>query len=91
MAHSHEFAFRLVVLKTSEGYLSKSGFTKDVTSQEVLVINAGQIGGKWAPKHYRLKRFTEHFNINRTINEEDCEFFTYDSSDEARTKLFKWY
>lgn len=68
MAHSHEFAFRLVVLKISQGYLSKAGFTQDVTSQEVLVINAGLLGGKWAPKQSRLKKFKEHFNISIPID-----------------------
>lgn len=91
MAHSHEFAFRLVVLKTSQGYLSKAGFTQDVTSHEVLVVSAGLLGGKWVPKQSRLKRFKEHFNISIPIDEDDCEFFTYDSSDETRTQLFKWY
>ena len=91
MAHSHEFAFRSVVLKTPQGYLSKSGFTQDVTSQEVLVIRAGLLGGLWASKQSRLEMFKEYFNISTPIDENDCEFFTYHPSDETRTKLYKWY
>ena len=41
MAHDHSFAFRMVVLKTLQGYLTKSGFTKDV-----FAVSARELGGK---------------------------------------------
>lgn len=91
MAHGHDFAFRLVVLKTSQGYLTKTGFTQDITSPDILVVRAGSIGGKWAPKYYRIEEFKKHFNISREINESECEFFTYSSSDQFRKNPSKWY
>ena len=38
MAHDHGFALKLAVLKTSSGYLTKVGFTQDVTSPDVLSV-----------------------------------------------------
>ena len=45
MAHGHDFVFRLVVLKTSEGYLTKTGFTHDITSPDMgdLTMNMGML------------------------------------------------
>ena len=91
MAHDHGFAFRMVVLKTLQGYLTKSGFTKDVTSKDVLTVSACELGGKWAPKYARIERFKKHFGIYIEIKENECEFFTYAASDQFRKNPSKWY
>ena len=91
MAHGHDFAFRMVVLKTPKGYLTKAGFTKDVTSPDILSVRACFLGGKWAPKHSRIDRFKEYFDVSIEIKEDECEIFTYTPSDELRKELHKWF
>ena len=90
MAHGHDFAFRLVVLKTSEGYLTKTGFTHDITSPDILILNAGSLGGKWTPPKARIEGFKKYFNLDIHIDEKECEFYTFNSSDINRINPSKW-
>lgn len=90
MAHRSRFTSRMAVVKTPKGYVSKYGFTEDVTSKEVLAIRTGKIGGRWAKKQERLIRFRSYFHIFMPFKDEECEFFTYDPSDERRSELSEW-
>ena len=91
MAHTHTFSKMLTILKTSKGYVTKDGFTTDVNSKEILVCRAGNLGGKYAPKKVRIEDFIKRFNISSDISVDDCEFLTYEESDENRVNLYKWY
>lgn len=91
MAHGHDFSSRMVVLKTSQGYLTKEGFTQDITSPDILSVRAYLLGGKWAPKHARIESFKKHFNISIEIDESESEFFTYHFSDKTRSNLYRWF
>lgn len=91
MAHGHDFASLMVVLKTSQGYLTKEGFTQDITSPDILCVRAFFLGGKWTPPKARIEEFKKYFNLDIYIDEKECEFYTFNSSDINRINPSKWY
>ena len=90
MTQDHDFAQRKVVLKTSKGYLTQVGFTENINSKGIISIRAGKLGGKWAPVKVRIQKFKERLKADITIDETDCEFYTFHIYDKARTKPEKW-
>ena len=81
MAHDHRVW--LTLLKTPLGYLTKTGFTKDINSKDIIVLRSNMFGGKWSSMDRRIECFLEHTTLSREVseniykNESKCKIMAY--------------
>jgi len=80
MAHDHSNP--LTFLKTPFGYLTRTGFTSDLNSNEIIVLRRNNYG-KWSTMIDRIKCFKNFSELNlETLeklynNVSECETLTY--------------
>lgn len=67
MAHDHNYA--ITFLKTPFGFLTKTGFTEDINSEEIVLLPSNSYG-KWSSMKRRLDFFTRKTSLDSsTIRE----------------------
>jgi hypothetical protein len=62
MAHDH--GYKLVLIKTPNGYLTNSGFTEDLCSKNIIILPLSSVGGKWAPIFQKINKFLKLTSIS---------------------------
>ena len=81
MAHDHRVW--LTMLKTPWGYLTRTGFTKDVNSKDIIVLRSYAFGGKWSDMKTRIECFLKGATLNEDISkkiyehESECKTIVY--------------
>lgn len=79
---SHDHRVWLTLLKTPWGYLTKTGFTKDINSNDIIVLRSNTFG-KWSSMKTRIQYFLERATLSKDIseklykNESKCEAIVY--------------
>lgn len=61
MAHDHRVW--LTLLKTPWGYLTRTGFTQDINSTDIIVLRSNTFG-KWSSMKRRVQFFLECSTLN---------------------------
>ena len=80
MAHDHRVW--LTLLKTPWGYLTKTGFTNNINSNDIIVLRSNTFG-KWSSMKSRIQYFLELTTLSSDISkdlyehESECETIAY--------------
>ena len=82
MYEARDYDYLLTILKTPMGYLTQNGFTLNINSDEIVVLN-GCISGNYSSMTTRVKFFLEKANLSKAIYKEiykcisDCKVLAY--------------
>ena len=69
---SHDHRTWITLLKTPWGYLTKTGFTNDINSTDVIVLSSRTFG-KWSTMRSRIECFLQKANLDTLSANALCE------------------
>ena len=78
----HDHNYLITFLKTPLGFLTKTGFTQDINSKDILLLPSNTYG-KYSTMLGRIKYFCDYYNLEQQVFEKlyeylsECETITY--------------
>lgn len=63
------------ILKTSDGYLTKTGTQDNICSENILALNVFEVGGEHASRDEIIKKFLDCSSL--AVDENECEVLCF--------------